>query len=105
MQSQIKEADTYYALSCGLLIKNHHSPVRTASSLSTNLSLLGGSGGIVNSLNFCPALLKSLGCFYIRCVLCSQSMEDRLNEFANFTLPILKAFLEARSHNVSGNKQ
>ena len=25
--------------------------------------------------------------------------------FANFTLPTLKAFLEARSHNVSGNKQ
>ena len=27
------------------------------------------------------------------------------SEFANITLPTLKAFLEARSHNVSGNKQ
>ena len=27
------------------------------------------------------------------------------SEFANFTLPTLKAFFEARSHNVSGNKQ
>ena len=27
------------------------------------------------------------------------------SEFANFTLPTLKAFLEARSQNVSGNKQ
>ena len=25
--------------------------------------LLGGSGGVVNSLDFCPASLKSLGCF------------------------------------------
>ena len=27
------------------------------------------------------------------------------SEFGNFTLPTLKAFLEARSQNVSGNKQ
>ena len=27
------------------------------------------------------------------------------SKFANFTLPALKAFFEARSHNVSGNKQ
>ena len=32
-------------------------------------------------------------------------MEGGNSEFANFTLPTLKAFLEARSHNVSGNKQ
>ena len=30
---------------------------------------------------------------------------DTDSEFANFTLPTLKAFLEAHSHNVSGNKQ
>ena len=30
-------------------------------------------------------------------------MEDGDSEFANFTLPSLKAFFEARSHNVSGN--
>ena len=32
-------------------------------------------------------------------------MEGGHSEFANFMLPTLKAFLEARSHNVSGNKQ
>ena len=37
------------------------------------LSLLGGSGGFfANSLDFCPASLKSLCCFYFRCVLSSQ---------------------------------
>ena len=35
-------------------------------------SLLGDSGGVVNSLDFCPAMLKSLGCFCFRCVLSSQ---------------------------------
>ena len=34
--------------------------------------LLGDSGRVVNSLDFCPALLKSLGCFYFWCVLSSQ---------------------------------
>ena len=34
--------------------------------------LLGGSGEVVNSLDFCLALLKSLGCFYFQCVLSSQ---------------------------------
>ena len=33
------------------------------------------------------------------------TMEGGDSKFANFTLPILKAFLEARSHDVSGNKQ
>ena len=33
---------------------------------------LGDSGGVVNSLDFCPASLKSLGCFYFRCILSSQ---------------------------------
>ena len=32
-------------------------------------------------------------------------MENGDSEFANFTLPTLKDFFEARSHNVSGNKQ
>ena len=36
------------------------------------LYLLGDSGGVVNSLDFCLALLKSLGCFYFRCVLSLQ---------------------------------
>ena len=33
------------------------------------------------------------------------TMEGGDSEFANFTLPTLKAFLEARSQNVSGKKQ
>ena len=39
---------------------------------SLTLSLLGDSGGVVNSLDFCLASFKSLGCFYFRCVLSSQ---------------------------------
>ena len=65
------------------------------------IALLGDSGGVVNSLDFCPASLKSLGCFYFRCVLSSQWKAVTVN----FTLPTLKAFFEARSHNGSGNKQ
>ena len=67
----------------------------------------GGSGGVVNSLDFCPASLKSLCCFYFRCVLFSFffTMEGGDSEFANFTLPTLKTFLEVRSQNVPGNKQ
>ena len=38
----------------------------------TERSLLGGLGGVVNSLDFYPASLKSLGCFNFRCVLSSQ---------------------------------
>ena len=55
----------------------------------------------VNSLDFCPALLKSLVCFYFRCIRSSQWKEVTVN----FTLPTLKAFLEAHSQNVAGNKQ
>ena len=67
------------------------------------MSVLGDSGGVVNSLDFCPASLKSLGCFTSGAYFLHNGRRD--SEFANFTLPILKAFLEARSHNVSGNKQ
>ena len=49
--------------------------------------VLGDSGGVVNSLDFCPASLKSIGCFYFR-----GTMEGGDSEFANFTLPTLKAF-------------
>ena len=66
--------------------------------------LLGGSGGVVNSPDFCPASPKSLGCFYFP-VRTFFTMEGGDSEFVNFTLPILKALLEARSHNASGNKQ
>ena len=40
--------------------------------ISVERLLLGDSGGVVNSLDFCPASLKSLGCFYFWCVLSSQ---------------------------------
>ena len=39
--------------------------------LSKSTTLLGGSGGVVNCLDFCPASLNSLGCFYFQCVLSS----------------------------------
>ena len=64
---------------------------------------MGGSGWVVNSLDFCLALLKSLGCFHFQCVLSSQWKV--LTEFTNSMLSTLKAFLEAHSQNVSGNKQ
>ena len=67
-------------------------------------ALLGYSVGVVNSHDFCPPSLKSLGCFYFRCVLSSQWKAVTVN-LPNFTLPTLKAFFEAPSHNVSGNKQ
>ena len=35
-------------------------------------TLLGDSGGVINSLDFCPASFKSLGCFYFWCVPSSQ---------------------------------
>ena len=61
--------------------------------------LLGSLGGVVNSLDFCPALLLLLP------VHTFFTMEGNVSEFANFTLPTLKAFLEACSQNVSGNMQ
>ena len=40
--------------------------------VAASVALLGGPGGVVNSLDFCPASLKSLGCFYFWCVFYSQ---------------------------------
>ena len=60
------------------------------------VDLLGGSGVVVNSLDFCSASLPVRTFF---------TMEGGNSEFANYTLPTLKAFLEARGQNVSGNKQ
>ena len=63
---------------------------------------MGGSGEVVNSADFCPASFSPLaatsGIYFL-------AMEGGDSEFANFTLPTLKAFLEARSQNVSGNKR
>ena len=62
------------------------------------LRLLGSSGRVVNSLEFCPASLKSVGCFYV----CTFfTMECGNCEFANFTLPTVKAFFETCRQNVS----
>ena len=42
---------------------------RTNSEPHTAVCLLGESGGVVNSLDFHPASLKSLGQFYFKCLL------------------------------------
>ena len=68
-------------------------------SLTQDKTGLGDSGGVVNSLDFCPASLESLGCFYFRCILSSQWKAVTVN------LQILKDFIEAHGQNVSGNKQ
>ena len=39
--------------------------------------VLGDSGGVVNSLDFCLPSLKSHGCFYFRCVLSSQGRQSQ----------------------------
>ena len=57
--------------------------------------------GLLTPLTFarhrCPVLLLPVRTFF--------TMEGGDSEFANFTLPTLKAFLEAHSQNVSGNNQ
>ena len=59
--------------------------------------------GLLTPLTFSPASIKSLGCFYpFPPVRAFFSVEGGDSKSANFTLPTLKAFLEARSHNVSG---
>ena len=56
---------------------------------------MGDLGGVVNSLTFAarhrlsPLAAFTSGAYFLH----------------NFYTPTLKAFLEARSHNVSGNKQ
>ena len=58
--------------------------------------------GFLTPLTFARHHLSPLAAF----TSCAYfTMEGGDSEFANFTLPTLKAFLEARSHNVSGNKQ
>ena len=61
------------------------------------VQLLDDSGGVVNSLTFARHCSNRLAAFTL--------MEGSDSEFADFTLPTLKAFLAARSHNVSGSKQ
>ena len=64
------------------------------SSSSFIVEILGGSGRVVNSLDFYPASLKSLGCFHFQCIL-SSPMAGGDKKFARFTVPTLKAFLKA----------
>ena len=58
--------------------------------------------GLLTPLTFARHRLSPLAAFPVRTFF---TLEGGDSEFANFTLPTLKAFLEARSHNVSGNKQ
>ena len=56
--------------------------------------------GLLTPLTFARHRLSPLAAFTS-----GAYLEGSDSEFANFTLPTLKAFLEAHSHNVSGNKQ
>ena len=60
---------------CGSVMKKNHThrPLAQGSVFVTvQLHVLGGSGGFVNYPDFCPASLKSFGCFYFWCILSSQ---------------------------------
>ena len=61
--------------------------------------------GLVTPLTFARHRLSPLNWLLLLPVRTFFTMGGGDSEFANFTLPTLKAFLEARSHNVSGNKQ
>ena len=56
---------------------------------------MGGSGGVVNSLDLYTASLKSLSCFLKFPVHTFFTMERGDSEFAKFTVSTLKAFLKA----------
>ena len=58
--------------------------------------------GLLTPLTFAWHRLSPLAAFPVRTFF---TMEGGDSEFANFILPMLKAFLQALSHNVSGNKQ
>ena len=71
-----------------------------------DIALLGGSGGVVNSLDFFLASLKSLGCFYFRCVLSSQWKAVTVNLrilhcqlYTHFWRPVVRMCL-ATSNNL-----
>ena len=57
--------------------------------------------GLLTPLTFARHRLSPLAAFTSGAYFLHKKGGD--SEFANFTLPTLKAFLEARSHNVSGN--
>ena len=66
--------------------------------------VLGSSGGVVNSLDFYSALLKSRNRFHFWCVLFIK-VEGSDSEFMKFTVPILKTFLKSECIWYCGNKQ
>ena len=59
--------------------------------------------GLLTPLTFARHRLSPLAAFTSGAYFFHNGRGD--SEFANFTLPTLKAFLEARRQNVSGNKQ
>ena len=62
--------------------------------------------GLLTPLTCVRHHLSPLAAFTSGRLVCTYfTMEGGDSEFANFTLPTLKAFLEACSQNVSGNKQ
>ena len=65
--SQLFVSYTFYSIIVDCCL-----PFLTPMKSDKPVSLLGGSGGAVNSLDFCLASLKSLGCFYFRCIFSSQ---------------------------------
>ena len=60
---------------------------------------------MLTPLTFARHRLRPLVAFTSGAYFLHTAMEGGDSEFANFTLSALKAFLEARSHNVSANKQ
>ena len=71
--------------------------------LASTLGYWAIQAGLLTPLTFARHRLSPLVAF--TSVLTFFTMEGGDSEFANFTLPALKTFLEARSHIVSGNKQ
>ena len=59
--------------------------------------------GLLTPLTFARHCSSPLAAFTSGAYFLHNGRQD--SEFVNFTLPTLKAFLEARSQNVSGNKQ
>ena len=72
--SQLFVSYTFYSIIVDCCL-----PFLTPMKSDKPVSLLGGSGGAVNSLDFCLASLKSLGCFYFWYVLSSQCKAVTVN--------------------------
>ena len=61
--------------------------------------------GLLTPLTFARHRLSPLAAFTSGTYFLHAVLEGGDSEFANFTLPTLKEFFEARRHNVSGNEQ